>query len=206
MEFIQNVVNGIENRAFAKFSYKNIYSDQELERIMALCNAVPKETVTIGDLGEENNLEVGRFVEDLDEQVPVVRNMEFSEKLLGIINNERAKSLFRTIMSGDYYIRRCQVNKMKKGSFVTKHQDTHSNYSYVYSFVMQLENDFSGGEFVIYHNNKKEVILPKKGDVLINKSDALHEVQTVKSGNRMSLVFFMSKQDYNMPNKENVLV
>jgi len=201
--FLIDVENRIQRNAFALFQYKEIFSDGDLDDIVSLCKKVPKESVTVGDVGEEGKLEVGRFMTDVKNKLPAVINDDLSHRMISILKNQKSHELFSRLMDGDYHIRRIQINTMKEGSFLSKHVDTHSNNDYIFSIVLQLESEYDGGEFVIYFDGGKEVVKTKRGDILINRCEVPHEVNKVLEGDRKSLVFFLSKKDCSVPNSSN---
>ena len=59
------------------------------------------------------------------------------------------------------FIRRAQVNNMKKNAFVGYHLDVDSNPDYLYAVVIQLGSRFTGGKYVVYKNKKKKNFQPK---------------------------------------------
>ena len=152
------------------------------------------EKILIGDADEENDLYVARFMTDRDR--PTVVNHALSELIIPRVCNDNVMSLFRKLMGDDaFYVRRMQVNRMKAGSFIGRHLDTDSNPDYQYSIVLQLGTYFSGGQFVVYDRdgNLRNDIKPEPRSVIISDCSYPHEVQRVTAGERVSLVFFVSR-------------
>ncbi len=54
----------ISSQAFARLDGRDLFSAEDLQFLHRSCEAVPKELFRIGDVGEENHLDVGRFMED----------------------------------------------------------------------------------------------------------------------------------------------
>lgn len=93
-----------------------------------------------------------------------------------------------------------QVLKYKEGGFIYKHKDdiTTSLDGFVqarYYFIILLNDDFEGGDFLAYNNQDKLYTLDKKaGNVLIGDPTMFHEVTKVTKGERYSLICFI-RQD-----------
>ena len=179
MELLANTIKDeLETQAYAHFDAHEIFSQEELDFLSRACQLVPKERIRVGDVGEQNNLDVGRFMEDKKDALPV----------------------FRKVMGGDFYVRRCQSNVLTEGSFIGKHIDTYSNLRYRYSCVIQFGEDYEGGEFFIEHDEREHRIKTGYADFLVNRCEIPHGVDQVKKGNRTSLVFFLSEDDLSVPN------
>lgn len=173
-----------------------LYDEQDWELMnQVLANStLPWEKILIGDADEENDLYVARFMTDRDR--PTVVNHALSELIIPRVCNDNVMSLFRKLMGDDaFYVRRMQVNRMKAGSFIGRHLDTDSNPDYQYSIVLQLGTYFSGGQFVVYDRdgNLRNDIKPEPRSVIISDCSYPHEVQQVTAGERVSLVFFVSR-------------
>ena len=63
-----------------------LFLTEEINELKQLCLEVPKEHITVGDAGEMNYLNVGRFM--IDKKNPELVNHKFSEPLLKIISNK----------------------------------------------------------------------------------------------------------------------
>jgi hypothetical protein len=167
---------------------------QEIER---LCfeSGLPYETVTVGDADEPNQVEVGRFVTDVEKPEKV--NRAVSDRLLQIIEiPARMEPLSRLLGYERVYLRRAQVNHMHRGSFVGLHRDIDSNPDYEISVVLQLGRKFEGGEFVIRLPQGGETsITPDYRSTIISRCDYPHEVRKVTDGTRTSLVYFVATHD-----------
>lgn len=93
-----------------------------------------------------------------------------------------------------------QVLKYKEGGFIYKHKDdvTTSIDGFVqarYYFIILLNDNFEGGDFLAYDSKDKLYTLDKKaGNVLIGDPTMYHEVTKVTKGERYSLICFI-RQD-----------
>lgn len=171
------------------------FSDEEwatLETI-GLLSGLPYETVHIGDAGEANKVEVGRLMTDVEE--PLVVNDSLSTKMLEILcAPHRIKFMENLLGMSPLHVRRAQINRMHQGSFIGEHVDKDSNPDYEVSIVLQFGREFDGGEFIIHlPDGRKNVIVPMFRSVTITRCDLPHEVRTVASGARTSLVYFVSR-------------
>ena len=174
----------------------SLFTELEMAKIDQLCRQVPRETITLGDAGEPNDLYVGRFMVDKAAELPRLVNEPQSRELLALLQHPRRRGFFSQLLGTDMHIRRCQVNCMVKGSFIGRHLDTDSNPDYYVSVVLQLGRAFSGGEFVVFSDRGSEnVLTPTRGTVIISRCTLAHEVRKVRDGERTSLVWFFSEYE-----------
>ena len=180
-------------------SGKHYLELKEFEKIQKILDKFPLEDITVGDAGEINNCQVGRLVEDHPSSYPKLVNKEYADKVLKIIFNDNCKSFLKKIIpeftDKELFVRRCQFNILKKGSFVGKHLDVDSNPDYRAAVVFQLGSKFSGGNFDVYENMDSkdpiQEIAPSYGSICISDSRFPHAVREVNSGVRTSLVMFV---------------
>lgn len=202
-EIIDTAKWDLETKAYAWLSGRELFSDEELRFLHDACATVPKELIRVGDVGEQNNLDVGRFMEDKKEQLPVYRNDPLGRDVVDTLNRGRCREFLSHLMGGDFYIRRCQANVLLDGSFIGKHIDTYSNLDYRYSCVIQFGEQYDGGEFFIEHEGVERQIRTGYADFLVNRCEIPHGVRTVTGGNRTSLVFFLSESPLSRPNTQH---
>lgn len=90
-----------------------------------------------------------------------------------------------------------QLSRYSEGSFYGKHADYADNEGQILktrklSLSLQLsdENEYEGGELILYNHLKSDVIkaCKSKGSLIIFDSRMAHEITPVKSGVRYSLV------------------
>ena len=171
----------------------NPISKEDLNELLSCCEKVDKEFVEIGDAGESNNLLVGRFMTDI-KKPEIVKN-PFSEKVLSILSKQKVFDFIKKISrsEGNLYLRRVQFNQIDKGNFVGYHLDTDSNPDYIAACVVQLGSDYTGGKYRVHQKNGTHNDFTSDfGDLIISNCNYPHEVTKVESGNRKSLVFFVS--------------
>ena len=171
-----------------------LFTVNEIKDLKQLCLEVPKEHITVGDAGEMNYLNVGRFM--VDKKKPEVVNHKFAQPLLKIINQNKVKDSLSKILSiknGEINFRRIQFNEIGKNCFVGRHLDTDSNPDYLAACVIQLGDKFEGGKYRVFQKNNEFIdYTPEYGSLLISDCSYPHEVTKVDSGLRGSLVFFIS--------------
>ena len=178
----------------------SFFRNIDFETLKDASENIPYETVHIGDAGEENKVEVGRFMTDVDK--PEVVNNQYSKKVLNILNDIKYKKIFGEIISyeKELYVRRVQVNKMHKDSFIGYHLDVDSNPDYLAAVVIQIGAEFKGGDYVVYTNKDDKnpnVFKPFYESMIISNCLRPHEVTKIVSGERISLVFFLCSHDGN---------
>lgn len=168
-------------------------TEAELDRLDQLSDVsnVPYEHVDIGDAGEENFVDVARFMTDVEEPLRV--NEEAADEVLAILGSPKMMQFYDEVVGTNLVIRRCQVNLLHKGGFVGFHLDTDSNPDYASPIVIQFSSDYSGGDYVVHHpvHSAQEFSMPRYS-MIISSCNLPHEVTEVTSGRRKSLVYFLS--------------
>ena len=192
-------LNLLRNNYIAKgtvlFDLKDsFFKNSDFLKLEEISKNIPYETVHIGDAGEKNKVDVGRFMTDV--QKPEIVKNDYSEIVLNILNKNDYKKKFGDIIScsQDLYIRRVQINKMSKGSFIGYHLDIDSNPDYMAAVVIQIGAKFEGGDYVVYKNiddKKPNIFKPFYQSMIISNCKRPHEVTKILSGERISLVFFL---------------
>ena len=180
----------------------NPIRDEDLSKLLNCCNDVEKEFIQIGDAGEKNNLLVGRFMTDV-KKPEVVKN-PYSQEVINILSQNKVFNLIKQIIGikKDCYLRRVQFNQIDKNNFVGYHLDTDSNPDYIAACVLQLGDNYTGGKYRVYQKDGTHFDYRSGfGDLIISNCTYPHEVTKVESGNRKSLVFFIS--EHNGKNKRN---
>ncbi|WP_323118293.1 2OG-Fe(II) oxygenase [Burkholderia alba] len=174
------------------------FDAHELERIDALQARIPEEAVTAGDAGDTHDIYVRRIMLDRAGERPRRVNRPHSDPILDLLADARRTQFFGDMFGtqAEYFIRRCQINRMLKDSFIGQHLDAASNPDYEFSVVIQLGRAFDGGEFVVYREGQPlSVFAPTYGTVIVTNCLYRHEVRTVRAHERTSLVYFYSRHD-----------
>ncbi|AOJ71020.1 MULTISPECIES: 2OG-Fe(II) oxygenase [Burkholderia] len=174
------------------------FDAHELTRIDQLQAQMPEESVTAGDAGDTHDIYVRRIMLDRAGELPQLVNRPYSDQILDILTDARRTRFFGDMFAtrAEYFIRRCQINRMVKDSFIGIHLDAASNPDYEFSVVIQLGNKFEGGEFVVHPEGRPlNVFAPTYGTVIVTNCMHRHEVRTVRTNERTSLVYFYSRHD-----------
>ena len=166
---------------------------QEFERLDQLSDIsrVPYEHVLIGDAGEQNFVDVARFMTDVEEPLRV--NGDSADEVMAILGSPKMQDFYDQVVATNLVIRRCQVNVLQKGGFVGFHLDTDSNPDYVSPIVLQFSSDYAGGDYVVHHpvHSAQGFRMPRYS-MIVSSCNLPHEVTEVTSGRRKSLVYFLS--------------
>lgn len=86
----------------------------------------------------------------------------------------------------------------KTGDFFLKHNDhIKSGEERIYTIGVHLNSkeDFTGGDFKIYNGNDEHIIKFETGKVYIFESSTPHSVELITSGDRITLMLFIEKQN-----------
>ena len=71
--------------------------------------------------------------------------------------------------------------------------DTDSNPDYIVAVVIQFGDEFEGGNYVVYGGGMPPRIFhPVRHSITISRCEFPHEVTKLTSGERKSLVYFLS--------------
>jgi predicted 2-oxoglutarate/Fe(II)-dependent dioxygenase YbiX len=65
----------------------------------------------------------------------------------------------------------------------------------IYTFGILLNNDFEGGEFVLYHNGIETQLKKDIGNCYIFDTKILHEVKKITNGKRYSLIIHIKNSE-----------
>lgn len=170
---------------------QSFIDEGDFKKIEKYLKKIPTEFVKIGDAGEKNHVHVSRLMTDIKK--PKVVNQKYSKKVLKILNDNYLSVFKKIVHKKKLFIRRAQVNNMTKNAFVGYHLDIDSNPDYLYAVVIQLGSKFAGGKYVVYKNKTKKSFSPKYMSIIISDCKIPHEVTKVKTGERISFVFFLSE-------------
>ena len=148
----------------------------------------------------DNNYEDGK-VGSSGEYDDKLRNVEVSFKSKNWVNALLIGYMrYANYYNFNYYLsdhdkEGVQFSKYNEGCFYGKHVDYADNYEHKtrkLSLSLQLsdENEYEGGELILYNNIQNDVITlcKSKGTIVVFDSRITHEVTPVTSGTRYSLV------------------
>ena len=99
----------------------------------------------------------------------------------------------------------CSLYKYSKGDCFSKHIDLASGFEERrYNLGIQINEDYTGGEYICYDKNNNEIVLSKEvGTAIAYNATTLHEIREIHSGERWSIVMPITK--YNIIETKNLL-
>ena len=119
----------------------------------------------------------------------------------GIVNNSESKWLFEKLVD---FIRlehpgvdiekipACNIHQFFTGGKFTRHVDVKREPHMLYIVGTTLSKDFTGGKLLAY--DPDEELAPVQGQLYGMYSNRPHEVTKVESGERWSLVLFLTRE------------
>lgn len=181
--------------------YEKIFNKNECDRIINyhkiyndVSNYYPKEFLDgniIKDDLESFKYETYIIVNDLETEW-------FFNKLLNWFSEKNKIELDRKLKT-------CSLHRYVSGDFFKRHIDLakgHNNRRY--NLGIQLNEEYTGGEYVYWDNYENELSIPKETGTAISYHCRLpHEVKEIKSGERWSIVMPISY--YNIKEKSSIL-
>jgi PKHD-type hydroxylase len=170
------------------YFYRNLFSDYDLERILAIGNKLPKKP---GELNSKKKLDES-IRESIISWIPV---------------NSQTTWIYQNIVDCIHTVNDSYFNydltKMEKLQFTRYYGNNHgvyrphvdSNFGHIpenrkLTFVMQLSDpsEYEGGELRLHLGKDPDIIPKEKGLTVFFPSSTLHECTPVTSGRRTSLV------------------
>ena len=170
-------------------SYTKIYTDlpfRKLEYRLDLANRRINEFAKM-----ENGKKLGKFFNVWD----IVNDGESEwmfEKLFNWFSN-----VSKVERNPDNKPVGCSLHKYSKGDSFMKHMDFNSNFpNRRWNLGIQLNDNYSGGEYICYDENNKEILLSKEvGNAIAYDATTLHEIKEIVDGERWSIVLTILKKD-----------
>lgn len=161
------------------------------KRLEELSDALPYEEIIEGDAGDKHTLWVGRFMNDVERPTHLHHS---SPEVVELLTSPELIALFKQISGEEQLcIRRCQINLLREGGFVGRHVDQDANPDYLLAVILHFSDKYEGGEYVVHSSTCGiQQFKPQAPSILIGRGDVPHEVAKVISGERKTLVFFLS--------------
>lgn len=166
-----------------------LFSKEECDEIISYMETGVEDIISV-DFAEKHTAIGGKMLSN----TPILENEKkwFIDKIIKWVNNipnlRKIKNnnilpVYRNYKSGDYFV---------------KHNDHIKNGPlriYTVSVHLNSQENFTGGEFKIYENNEERTIKFQTGKVYIFDSSTPHSVDMITSGNRITLMLFIEKQN-----------
>lgn len=168
---------------------ENLFSKEELSKIIFMCNQLPKLQGKVGELVGDSLAEIRKS------NINFLHGDEFNwiyDKLCIAINHVNATNFNKVL----YAVEPIQYSEYDFGyaGFYGIHVDVNPDSQLALrrslSFSMQLSDidTYTGGELKVYYKDKTIVANKNIGDITFFDSSYPHEVTLVTSGIRKSLV------------------
>lgn len=164
-------------------SYREIYTDlpyRGAEDVIDLENRRIDQFIRL-----ENGKKTGKFFNVWD--IPNDKETHwFFKKIINWFSNISEIQ----IKDSNYYPNGCGLHKYSKGDLFQKHIDLTKNHlDRRWNLGIQLNEEYTGGEYVCYDNNDNPIILSKEvGTAIAYDAKTLHEIKEITSGERYSIV------------------
>ena len=170
-------------------SYTKIYTDlpfRKLEPRLDLNNRRINEFVKM-----ENGKKLGKFFNVWD-----------------IVNDAETEWMFEKLFNWFLMVSKiernpnnkpavCSLHKYSKGDSFMKHKDYNEKWpNRRWNLGIQLNEDYTGGEYICYDTNDKEIVLSKEvGTAIAYDASTFHEIKEIVDGERWSIVLTILKKD-----------
>jgi hypothetical protein len=117
------------------------------------------------------------------------------EGLMNIIGSSKMLNFYREIANNDQLIiDRCQAHLYKEKDFISRHIDQESYSGYLYSILLAISEDFTGGEILLYKENRVDKFTIPYQSILFADCNLPHEVLPVESGIRKTIALFLMEK------------
>jgi hypothetical protein len=170
---------------------KILFSKDECDRIISYAEQWRNREISVEYEGKQNKVG-GKMLSNTliwnDE------NMWFVERIIDWVND---LPNIKKIMNNNIF---AAYRNYKTGDFFIKHDDDIKNGAErIYTIGVQLNSkeEFTGGDFKVYNGNNEKIINFETGKVYIIESSTPHSVELITSGNRITLMLFIEKQNLN---------
>ena len=168
---------------------KILFSKEECDRIISYAEQWHDREISVKYGGKQNKVG-GKMLSNT--LIWNNENMWFVERIIEWVNDlPNIKKIINNNIFAAY-------RNYKTGDFFIKHNDhIKSGAQRIYTIGIHLnsKDDFTGGDFKIYNGNNETIIDFETGKVYIFKSSTPHSVELITSGNRITLMLFVEKQN-----------
>ena len=196
---MDNIKNNKANLALGKaVLLANPFSPAQWSKIESLVNEIashPEQLECIskgkGELAKSNfSLFIYKFIAR-ENGKSIIKDCQYTDTLLEILEQSNLYKDLSYYGSNKLKILRLQLNIMHQGSFVQRHTDSSSDSAYTYSALIQINSQYTGGEFIIYDKTQSAHEISRQNrSALLMPADSPHEVAPLKEGVRYTLCLF----------------
>ena len=154
-------------------------------------------TVIQGDTGDTHSFQVSRLLSAPPHKKPTIcsqytkhvcyllKSTAMQSFFSGVLNNPRNKVVFR----------RGQFNRLPENAFIGPHIDRDADPDYEAVMVIHFNDNYQGGRLIYESQHDHQLnkqSLPESGSIVMASTDIVHQIETVTSGCRDTLVMFIS--------------
>lgn len=174
-QLIENFITNEECEILIKLGLHN-----NLQKMTSV-RVVNGNVIETEEINEHTNKRMGCYFSG--NQLDILPFSNITERIVNTLNKLK---IYNNVVYTS--IPKYTFNQYNVGDFLTIHQDNHEiKYGATTTVVIQLNDDYDGGEF-IYVKNKIEYSVPKlKGSIFIFDSNINHLVNKVENGIRYSI-------------------
>lgn len=173
-------------------TYKSFLSESECKSII---EKYSNENLEIGNVGE-NITNIDKLKKIRDAKIIRVELPELQNRLETLLCNEIQLEGYKLDS-----INKFQFIKYEIGGHYDWHTDSGNDGIYAnrfYTIVIQLNNEYIGGNLLYKDENSTEVVFEKGiGNLFIFNSNLLHKVTNVTDGDRFTLVSWVNVKKIN---------
>ena len=173
--------------------WQNLFSDEELNHLNNLCSVDCSDAVVGASSEVQPDIRKAK-VNWLSKENGAE---EIFERLSGMVSSINAQHYGFNLTGFGEPLQLTTYSSENKGMY-TWHQDTGGNISRKLSGVVQLSDpcEYEGGQLQIWSNHGVENVPREKGLITIFPCWTMHQVTPVTSGQRKSLVCWISGPDF----------
>ena len=191
--------NNLQYQPLFPSDYVSIFSENDWMKLDRIVHSVLTQAPDIfeypvyGDSRNEKvKLRVARFIVRKNGFSEIVNEFYTSQILSVFLQSAFIEHVEKKTNLKKLNILRMQLNVMEADSLVGIHTDKESDGSFEVTSVIRTHSLHSGGELCIYENVPK-IIHQKNHTVFLMDSNLEHEVKTVQTGLRNSLIILLGK-------------
>lgn len=164
---------------------KNFISHEECDSIIGLSDNIgfkPAKSVYEGNI-----------IDKLDfnkREIAYIKSNNFNEVFKNLSNNVLNKINSLNIFKGLKYdnILEFYFNKYSEDNYINYHFDGDEiKYGATITIVLELSNNYDGGEFCYIYNDEETQFEKGKGSLYIFDSNTVHKINPIKNGIRYSI-------------------
>ena len=137
------------------------------------------ETFKLENANEPSDIKISK--------IKMPQNMEIKNKaIFDIMNSVQVRNFVMEITGVSHFtVDQCVCYVYEGKDFIPSHQADNSNNVYSYALHFFLDGNYTEGQHMIYQSKERKCVLtPSSGEILIVSSDYIHEVQPITSGSK----------------------